>query len=73
MSKIVIDPDICNGQPVIEGSRVTARTILEFLAAGDSIEEILEEYPRLTKDDILACFNFSSNLLSHHYSLQQVA
>ncbi len=47
--RIVINPDICNGRPVIRGTRITAQTILEFLGAGDSIEEILEEYPSITR------------------------
>ena len=55
MKRIVIDPDICNGQPVIEGTRITARTVLAFLAAGDSVEEVLEEYPSLSKEDVLGC------------------
>ncbi len=55
MDRIVIDPDICNGQPVVRGTRITMRTILEFLAAGDSIEDVLEAYPTLSREDVLAC------------------
>ncbi|MDR1283278.1 MAG: DUF433 domain-containing protein [Opitutaceae bacterium] len=55
MNRIVVDPGICNGQPTIRGTRITARTVLEFLAAGDSIESVLEEYPSLTREDVLAC------------------
>ena len=73
MSRIVIDPDICNGQPVVKGTRVTAQTVLEFLAAGDSMEEVLEEYPSLTRKDVLACIGLSSELMKHHFSLQAVA
>ena len=58
MNRILIDPDICNGQPVIKGTRITSRTILEFLAAGDSIEDVLEEYPSLSREDVLDCFQF---------------
>jgi len=44
MSKrIVIDPDVCNGRPVVRGTRIAAQTILEFLAAGDSVEDLLAE------------------------------
>jgi uncharacterized protein (DUF433 family) len=60
MNRIVVDPDICNGQPAIRGTRITARTVLEFLAAGDSIESVLEEYPSLTREDMLACIGLSS-------------
>ena len=72
MNRIAIEPDICNGQPTIRGTRITAQTVLEFLAAGDSIEDVLEEYPSLTKEDILACIGLSSDLMKHHFSLQEV-
>jgi uncharacterized protein (DUF433 family) len=54
MERIEINPVICNGKPVIKGTRITVQTILEFLGAGDSIEEVLEGYPSLTRDDVLA-------------------
>jgi uncharacterized protein (DUF433 family) len=53
--RIVISPDVCNGRPVIRGTRITVQTVLEFLGAGDSIEEVLEEYRSLTREDVLAC------------------
>jgi uncharacterized protein (DUF433 family) len=46
---------------------------LEFLAAGDSVEDVLEEYPRLSREDVLACLEASSVLMGHQYSLQKVA
>jgi uncharacterized protein (DUF433 family) len=73
MNRILVDPDICNGQPVIRGTRITLRTILEFLAAGDSIEDVLEEYPTLSREDVLACLHFSAELMKHQFSLQEVA
>lgn len=73
MRKIIIHPDICNGQPVIEGTRITVQTVLEFLSAGDSIEEVLAEYPSLTREDVLACLAYSARLMKHHYSIQAVA
>jgi uncharacterized protein (DUF433 family) len=53
--RITIDPAICNGRPVVRGTRITAQSILEFLGAGDSMDDVLEECPRLTRDDALAC------------------
>ena len=53
--RISISPDVCNGRPVVSGTRITVQTILEFLGAGDSIEDILEEYPRLIAEDVHAC------------------
>ena len=61
MNRIVIDPDICNGQPTIRGTRIAACTVLEFLAAGDAVE------------DVLACIGLSSELMKHHFSLERVA
>ena len=72
MSKIIIDPDICNGLPTIQGTRITAQTILEFLSAGDSVEEVLEEYPSLSREDVLACLAYSAQLMGHHFSLEAV-
>lgn len=73
MRKIIIDPNICNGLPTIEGTRITAQTVLEFLSAGDSIEDVLEEYPSLTREDVLACLAYSAHLMKHHFSVQAVA
>lgn len=53
--RIVIDPQICNGRPVVSGTRITVQTVLEFLAAGDSVQDVLEEYPSLTQEDVNAC------------------
>lgn len=61
-SSITIDPDICNGKPIIAGTRISVQTVMEFLAAGDSIEEILEEYPSLSREDIYACLQFGHRL-----------
>lgn len=64
---ITIDPDVCNGKPTIRGKRITVQTILDFLSNGDSIEEILENYPSLTREDIYACLKFATNLMDHNY------
>ena len=53
-SRVEINPAICNGRPIISGTRITVQTILEFLGAGDSIEDVLEAYPSLTRADVLA-------------------
>jgi uncharacterized protein (DUF433 family) len=69
----MVHPDICNGQPIFEGTRIPIQTILGFLTAGDSIEDIFEEFPKLTREDILGCLGFSSQLTRHHFHLQEVA
>lgn len=70
---ITIDPDICNGKPTIRGQRVTVQTILEYLSAGESIEEILKQYPSLTKEDIYAAIGFASKLMGQKYTFQKIA
>lgn len=71
--RIHIVPDICNGRPIIRGTRITVQTVLGFLAAGDSIDEVLEAYPSLAREDILACFEYSSKVMSNGYLLEPVA
>jgi len=72
-TSIIINPDICNGRPVIKGTRITVQTILGFLASGDSIEDVLEEYPSLSKEDIYECLNYASNLMGNYFEIQKVA
>jgi uncharacterized protein (DUF433 family) len=57
--RITIDEKICNGKPTIRGKRITVQTILEFLSAGESVEEILNQYPTLEREDISACLEFT--------------
>lgn len=71
--KIVVDPNICNGLPTLEGTRITAQTVLEFLSAGDTVEDVLAEYPTLVREDVLACLAYSARLLKHHFALEAVA
>ena len=71
--RITIHPDICNGKPVVQGTRITAQTVIEFLAAGDSVEDVLEEYPSLTIEDVQACLDHAAKLLANHYSVVTVS
>jgi uncharacterized protein (DUF433 family) len=64
--RIIADPEILAGKPVIRGTRIAVELILELLAAGQSDSEILENYPGLTKADILACLAYAS-YLAHEY------
>jgi uncharacterized protein (DUF433 family) len=59
-ARIVQDPRICGGEPVIRGTRVTLRTVLASLAEGDSIESILEDFPTLTEEDVHAVIAFAA-------------
>ena len=73
MERIVIDPAVCNGRPIIKGTRIAVQTILEALGAGDSIDEVLAAYPAVQHADILAAFQYSSRLLANHYKVTLVA
>lgn len=70
--RITIDDNICNGKPTIRGKRITVQTILEFISAGESHEEILKQYPSLDQDDINACLNFASSLMSRNYTIRNI-
>lgn len=71
--RIVISPDVCNGRPVIRGTRITAQTVFEFLTAGDSIEDVLQEYPALTREDVQACLDYAARVMGNHFSIFQAA
>jgi uncharacterized protein (DUF433 family) len=71
--RIVINSDVCNGRPVIAGTRITIQTILEFLGAGDSIDDVLSEYPNLAREDIYACLQYASRLMANRYEVQEIA
>jgi uncharacterized protein (DUF433 family) len=64
--RIVVDPTILAGKPVIRGTRLAVEFILELLAAGQSESDILTNYPGLTREDILACLSYAS-YLAHEY------
>ncbi len=58
--RITSNPDICHGQPVIRGTRIMVWLILEYLANGDSADDILASYPTLTREDISACLAYAA-------------
>ena len=60
--RIVADPEILVGKPVIRGTRLAVELILELLVAGQSEEESLDSYPGLAREDILACLAYATRL-----------
>lgn len=64
MARITVRPDVFGGKPIIRDLRIAVEHILGMLAAGDTPEKILEEYPMLERDDIQACLLFSHRALS---------
>ena len=63
LERIVIDPKVMVGKPVIRGTRLTVEYILNLLAHGATVKEILEEYEGLTQEDIRACLLFATKSL----------
>ena len=64
LSRITVDPEVCHGKPCIRGLRYPVESILEYLAGGDSVEQVLAEFPDLERDDILACLELSRKMLA---------
>lgn len=62
LDRISVDPEVAHGKPVIRGTRVTVQVILELLAAGESIEDLLGEYDELTRDDVLAALEYAASV-----------
>jgi len=62
LERICIDPAICHGKPCIKGHRIWVSLILDFLASGTSIEELLAEYPGVQREDILACIAYGAEV-----------
>jgi uncharacterized protein (DUF433 family) len=61
--RIVLDPQVLAGKPVIRGTRIAVELVLELLAAGQSEQEVLANYPGLTREDVLACLAYATELL----------
>jgi uncharacterized protein (DUF433 family) len=62
MSRVVADPDVCGGQPCIRGTRIYIAIILHSLAEGLTPEQIIEEYPQLTLEDIRGALAYAAEL-----------
>jgi uncharacterized protein (DUF433 family) len=67
LSRISIDPNICFGKPCIRGHRIWVSLILDLLAGGATVEELLEEYPGIEREDILACMAYGAEMARDCY------
>mgnify|MGYP001066167173 CR=1 FL=1 len=67
LERISINPNICFGKPCIRGTRIWVSLVLDFLANGMSIKEILAEYPELTEEDIRAAIAYGAEMSREHY------
>ena len=68
-SRITVDPQVCHGQACVEGTRIPMYQILRMLACGDSVEDLLQEYPSISREDILACFDYGASLAKDQVSM----
>ena len=64
LKRITINSEICHGKPTIRGLRYPVENMLELMAAGMTIEELLEDYPDLEREDFLACLEYASKLVN---------
>ena len=60
--RISIDPKICHGQACVKGTRIPVHQVVRMLANGDGFEDLLAEYPSLTRADIKACLDYAAEL-----------
>ncbi|MBS3077545.1 DUF433 domain-containing protein [Candidatus Pacearchaeota archaeon] len=72
MERIVINNEVLAGKPIVKGTRISVEFILEMLSSGMSIERILEEYPHLKREDILAALEYAARIFKREefYRLQ---
>ena len=73
LDRITIVPGVCGGRPTIRGMRITVTDILELLAGGMKEQQVLDDYPYLEREDILACLNFAAKMSSFTYEQTPVA
>ena len=71
LTRITINPEICQGKPTIRNTRYTVDLVLDLLSSGMSESEIIEDYPALEPNDIRACLSFAS-LLSKVKTVQRI-
>lgn len=62
------DPDICGGTPVFVGTRVPVRTLIDYLEAGDSLHDFLEDFPSVTREQAVATLELAKQMLVSHAS-----
>ncbi|HXG35200.1 MAG TPA: DUF433 domain-containing protein [Bryobacteraceae bacterium] len=63
MNRIEVNPAICGGKPVIRGTRILVRNILGMIAGGYTLDRILESYPELTREDVVAALEYAAHVI----------
>ncbi len=72
LDRITVNPNQLDGKPCIRNMRISVQTILEFLGAGNTVEEILDQYPLLEKEDISACLQYAAKISGKEFSFQNL-
>ncbi len=67
--RIVIDPQICSGKPVIRGTRIMVKNILGMVAGGYTVERVVQAYPELTKEDVIAALEYAADMVAEEQIL----
>ncbi len=67
LARISIDPNVCFGKPCIRGHRIWVSLILDLLAGGTTVQEVLQEYPQLIEADVLACIAYGAEMARERY------
>jgi uncharacterized protein (DUF433 family) len=71
--RIEIAADVCNGRPVVAGTRITVASVLGYLSAGDTLEDVLAAFPMLHREDVLACLQHAHRLADHPLGMETIA
>jgi uncharacterized protein (DUF433 family) len=72
LDRITIDPRQLDGKPCVRGLRISVQTVLEFFSAGNTAEEIMEQYPVLAPEDITACLQYAAKIAGKQVTYQVV-
>lgn len=71
--RISINPNICHGQACVNGTRMPVHQVVRMLANGDTVEDLLSEYPFLSREDIMACLDYAAGLAEEQVTPIEVA
>lgn len=67
LQRISVDPGVCFGKPCIRGTRIWVSLVLSWLASGWTVDDVLREYPHLTREDVLACLAYGAEVSAEHF------
>lgn len=73
LDRISINPNVCHGQACVKGTRIPVHQIVRMMANGDTAEDLLAEYPSLSREDIMACLDYAADLAEEQVTPINVA